>query len=357
MDPRYQRLAELLVRHSCRVKAGEHLLLELFDVPPAMAVALVEATRAAGGHPHVELRSNRVMRALNKLSGEDGLRVWGECDQERMKKMQCYVGIRGADNVSEMSGIPGEQMKSVGKLYAKPVHFEQRVNHTKWVVLRWPSPSMAQLAQMSTEDFERFYFDVCLVDYAKMDRDAQPLKRRMEAADKVHIKGPGKTDLRFSIKGIGVVPCCGERNIPDGECFTCPTLKSSEGVIAFNTPTIYSGTKFEGIRLELKGGRIVKATCAGGSEKRLNEIEEGKEERKKFMSDIAGFADATWTVWPKSEWDVAAGAALVRAAGGSAWPTGGGALQLNRAVPRFAGFAGASARVAARVQAMLGEAM
>ena len=271
MDPRYQRLAELLVRHSCKVAPGEHLLLELFDGPPEMAVAMVEATRAAGGHPHVELRCNRVMRALNRLSDEEGIRVWGECDLERMRRMQCYVGIRGASNVSEMSGIAPEQMRNVGRLYAKPVHFERRVNHTKWVVLRWPSPSMAELAQMSTEDFERFYFDVCLVDYAKMDRDVQPLRRRMDAADRVHIKGPGATDLRFSIKGIKSVPCSGDRNIPDGECFTAPVRDSVEGIVQYNAPTIYNGTTFTNVGLEFSKGRVVRC-WADQNQKELEAI-------------------------------------------------------------------------------------
>lgn len=271
MDPRYQKLAELLVRHSCQVKQGDHLLAELFDAPPELAIAVVQATRAAGGNPHVELRSNRVMRALNAHSSEEGLRTWGECDLERMKRMQCYVGIRGADNVSEMSGIPAEQMKLVGRHYAKPVHFDQRVNHTRWVVLRWPTPSMAQLAQMSTEDFENFYFNVCLVDYAKMDRDVQPLKRRMLAADKVHIKGPGPTDLHFSIKGIGVVPCSGERNIPDGECFTAPVRDSVEGILQYNTPTLFNGITFTNIRLEFQKGRIVRCS-ADQNQKELEAI-------------------------------------------------------------------------------------
>ncbi len=285
MDPRYQRLAELLVRHSCQVQPGEHLLLELFDGPEDMAIALVEAVRAAGGHPHVELRSNRVMRALNRLGAEDGLRTWGECDLERMRRMQCYVGIRGARNVSEMAGIPAEQMKAVGRLYAKPVHFERRVNHTKWVVLRWPSPSMAQLAQMPTEDFERFYFDVCLVDYAKMDRDVQPLRARMDAADQVHIKGPGATDLRFSIKGIPSVPCSGDRNIPDGECFTAPVRDSVEGVVQYNTPTIYNGTTFTNVGLEFSKGRIVR--CWADQNQRELEAIFDTDEGARYVGEFA----------------------------------------------------------------------
>nr|MCU0248059.1 aminopeptidase [Bryobacter sp.] len=146
---------------------------------------------------------------------------------------------------------------------------DQRVDHTKWVVLRWPTPSMAQAANMSTEAFEDFYFNVCTMDDRRMAKALQPLAKRMRRTDRVRLKGPG-TDLAFSIKGIGAKPCDGLRNIPDGEVFSCPTLKSANGVIQFNTPTIYAGTKFENIRLELKDGRVVKAT--GTNEKRLNEI-------------------------------------------------------------------------------------
>ena len=177
--------------------------------------------------------------------------------------------ICGSANASESSDVPSKTMQMYSKTLRPFLNY--RVDKTKWVVLRWPSPSMAQAANMSTEAFENFYFDVCTMDYAKMSKAMNPLEKRMKKADKVHIKGPG-TDLTFSIKGIGAKKCEGSRNIPDGECFSCPTLKSSNGVIQFNTPTLYAGTKFEGIRLELKDGKITRATCAGGAEKKLNEI-------------------------------------------------------------------------------------
>jgi aminopeptidase len=150
----------------------------------------------------------------------------------------------------------------------RPV-LDYRVNKTRWVVLRWPSPSMAQAANMSTEAFEDFYFDVCTMDYRRMARAMVPLEKRMRAADRVHLKGPG-TDLTFSIKGIGAKPCNGLRNIPDGEVFSCPVKDSVEGTIQFNTPTLYSGTRFENVRLEFKAGKIVGAT--GSNTRRLNEI-------------------------------------------------------------------------------------
>jgi aminopeptidase len=91
----------------------------------------------------------------------------------------------------------------------------------------------------------------------------------MEATEKVEIKGPG-TDLTFSIKGIPAVVCGGTHNIPDGEVFTAPVLKSVQGTITFNAGTIYQGIAFDNVRLEFKDGKIVNAT-ANNTEK-LNKI-------------------------------------------------------------------------------------
>jgi aminopeptidase len=107
------------------------------------------------------------------------------------------------------------------------------------------------------------------MDYRRMWKAMIPLERRMKKADHVHLKAPD-TDLTFSIKNIGAKMCKGDRNVPDGECFSCPVKDSVNGVITFNTPTIYSGTKFENIRLEFDSGKIVKAT--GSDTKRLNQI-------------------------------------------------------------------------------------
>lgn len=270
-DPRITKLAQLLIKHSTRLQKGEHILIEAFDIPEEMVIALVKEARKAGGHPHVALRNNRVIRALDADAADDNLTVWADYDRYRMAKMQAYIGVRGSDNVSEMSGIADEQMKKKARLYAKPVHFEQRVNHTKWCVLRWPTPSMAQLAQMNTEAFEDFYFNVCTLDYAKMDRAAKPLAERMGRTDRVHLKGPGDTDLKFSIKSIPVIPCCGDMNIPDGECFTAPVRDSVNGVIHYNTPTIYNGVTFDNVRLAFKSGKIVEASADQNSEQ-LNSI-------------------------------------------------------------------------------------
>jgi aminopeptidase len=181
--------------------------------------------------------------------------------------MDAYIAMRGSHNITELADVPSDKMQLIGKKM-RPVQ-DQRVKRTKWVVLRWPTPSMAQLAGMSTEAFEDFFFDVCTLDYRKLQPGMKALKGLMEQTDHVQIKGPG-TNLNFSIKGIPAVICGGDRNIPDGEVFTAPVKDSVEGQLRFNAPSIYQGTAFDGIQLNFKRGKIVDAS--GNETEKLNEI-------------------------------------------------------------------------------------
>jgi aminopeptidase len=266
-DPRYKKLAKLLVNYSTEIKKGDRALLDMIDVPDEFSIELIRAVRAAGGTPVVEVRHTRVSRELLLGTNDKQAVLSRDIEMFRMKKMQAYIAIRGTGNMNENADVPTDRMQLYSRII-RPVQ-DYRVNKTRWCVLRWPTPSMAQAAGMSTEAFENLYFDVCTMDYAKMARAMAPLERRMKRADKVHLKAPG-TDLTFSIKGIGAKMCKGDRNIPDGEVFSCPVKNSVNGVIQFNTPTIYSGTRFENVRLEFKDGKVIKATS--NNTKRLNEI-------------------------------------------------------------------------------------
>ncbi len=270
-DPRVAKLADVLIRYSTKVQPGEKVLVEAYDVPDDVVTLLVERIAAAGGLPFVTVKRNSVLRALYRHATEAQMRLTGEFEQKRMAEMDAYLGVRGAENSTEFSDVPDDRMKLFRSLWWNPVHTETRVPKTRWTVLRWPTASMAQQAGMSTEAFEDFYFDVCTFDYSKLDGLVAPLKEWMDRTDRVRIAGPG-TDLAFSIKDIPTIPCTGQANIPDGEIFTAPVRDSVDGVITFNTPTNYQGTVFEGVRLELRAGRIVEASADGGLSGTLNGI-------------------------------------------------------------------------------------
>jgi aminopeptidase len=266
-DPRYTKLAQLLVQYSTEMKKDEKILLDMIDVPDEFTIELIRAVREAGAVPLVETRHTRVSREVLLGTNDEHAQTMRDLEMFRMKRMQAYIAVRGSGNANENSDVPSERMA----LYTKTLRpvLNYRVNKTRWVVLRWPSPSMAQAANMSTEAFEDFYFNVCTMDYRKMAKAMLPLEKRMINADKVRIKGPG-TDLAFSIKGIGAKSCNGKLNIPDGEVFSCPVKNSVNGTIQFNTPTLYSGTRFENVRLEFDDGKVVNASS--NNNKRLEEI-------------------------------------------------------------------------------------
>ena len=266
-DPRYKKLASLLVNYSTKLQKGDRVLLDMVDVPDEFVVELMRASRDAGATPLVEMRHTRVTREILRGSNEEHATLIRDLEMFRMKKVQAYIAIRGSANASESSDVPGQVMSLYSKINRPVLNY--RVNKTRWCVLRWPSPSMAQGAGMSTEAFEDLYFNVCTMDYGRMAKAMIPLWKRMKSADRVHIKGPG-TDIKFSIKGIGAKTCQGDRNIPDGEVYSCPVKNSINGQIQFNTPTLYAGTKFENVRLEFKDGKVVGATANNTA--RLNEI-------------------------------------------------------------------------------------
>jgi aminopeptidase len=283
VDPRLTKLADVLVNYSTRVQKGENVLIEAFGIDNALVKELVKKVHAAGGHPFVNLRDQAVTRQLLMEATEEQVKIWADFDKYQMEKMQVYIGVRGGVNISEMSDLPADRQKYWSSLYQTPVHFKTRVPHTRWVVLRYPTPSMAQLANKSTEAFENFYFDVCTLDYSNMNQAMDALKALMDRTDRVHIKGPG-TDLTFSIKGIGAIKCAGEMNIPDGEVYTAPVKDSVNGILSYNAPTPYNGFTFENVVLEFKDGKIIKATA--NDTDRINKVLD-TDEGSRFIGEFA----------------------------------------------------------------------
>ena len=261
LDPRMTKLAEVLVHHSCALQPGDKVLIEAIDAPDDIVGELVRVARRAGADPLVTLKRNAVLRAMLIHGSESQFKLTADVEAHRMREVQAYVGLRGSPNAAELSDVPADKMKMYQSLWWTPVHGDIRVPKTRWVVLRYPSPGMAQAARMSNEEFEDFYFDVCTLDYKRMGQAMKPLVELLDRTDRVRIVGPD-TELAFSIKGIPVVPCAGDRNIPDGEVFTCPVRDSVNGRIRFNAATIYQGVPHDNFRLEFKDGKVVNASSS-----------------------------------------------------------------------------------------------
>jgi aminopeptidase len=268
MDPRIKELAHNLINYSCTVQPGEKVLIHVFGTSAyGLAQQLVKETYAAGGFPYVQIEDYEINRAFIMGASEEQLKLKAELDMAQMKEMDAYIGIRASDNIAELSDVPQDKLQLYTAMNNDVLN--ERVNHTKWVVLRYPNHSMAQLANTSLEAFEDFYFDVCNLDYGKMSKAMDTLVEWMNRTDKVHIIGEG-TDLTFSIKDIPAIKCDGKCNIPDGEVYTAPVKDSINGVITYNTPSVHEGFTYDNIRFVFENGKIIEAT-ANNTEK-LNTV-------------------------------------------------------------------------------------
>ena len=284
-DLRYKNLATLLVMHSTELQQGERVLIHTTDVPDAFVSELILAVRDVGALPVLMSQSSRLLRQLILTGNETYWETEARLAIEQLQTVDAYISIRGNVNTLENSDIPTDLMRTYQTAYGQPVT-DFRVNNTRWCALRWPNPSFAQSAGMSTDAFEDFYFNVCTLDYGRMATAAAPLRDLMAATDRVRIVGPG-TDIAFSIKGIGARMSYGKRNVPDGECFSCPTIDSTNGVISYNAPTLYAGKPFSDIRLVIRDGVIIEATSS--DTKSLNDILDTDEGARRIGEFAIGF--------------------------------------------------------------------
>jgi aminopeptidase len=283
MDPRIKRLADTLVDYSCQVEKDEKVLIQCYGMTALPLVkVLVEKVYEEKAIPFVTLKDDTILREIISGCRKDQLKLMEKHDMVQMKDIDSFIGIRAHDNVNELGDLPSEKMNSYMREYSSLV-LDERINNTKWVVLRWPNNSMAQLANTSLEAFQDFYFDVCNLDYSKMSKAMDNIIALMDKTDKVRIKGPS-TDLSFSIKNIPTIKASGERNIPDGEVFTAPVKDSIEGELTFNTPAVYQGITYENIHFLFEKGKIIEAK-ANFTEK-INEVLD-TDEGARYLGEFA----------------------------------------------------------------------
>ena len=292
-DPRVDLLAHRIVNISCGIEPGDNVMIESHgDQQDAFIKALIREIRAAGGNPFLFMYKMDIRREMILASTPEQLQLAAEADAMLMGKMDSYIRCRGEDNTCELADVPEEKLGNFARYYSAVVN--KAKPHQKTCVMHYPTVAMAQAEHMSMEELEDKFFQICTMDYARMERAYGPLKALMDRTDRVHIVGPG-TDLTFSIKGIGSAICAGRRNIPDGECYSAPVRNSVQGHITYNTTAYFDGRAFNNIRFGFRDGRIVEATSSDTAG--LNGIldrEEGCRYIGEFAIGVNPYIDRPW---------------------------------------------------------------
>ncbi len=269
MDERLQKLSKTIVNYSLKIKENDRVLITTqTDQPKELIKCLIREITQQKGIPFVRIKEPEVQALLQELTTEKRIQELQKRATFDVENIDCFINIRYTTNDFENSKMNADIRKKLGEATKESDYI--RINERRWVLLNYPSKLDAYKAGMTTDDFNHYAIEVMNVDYEKMYQAIQPLEKLMRETDQVRILGPN-TDITFSIKGMNVVPCCGESNIPDGEIFTAPIKESVNGIITYNTPSPYHGDVFRNVCLKFKNGQIIEATCDGNQEK-LNEI-------------------------------------------------------------------------------------
>ncbi len=281
-DPRIEQLANLLVNYSCKVQPGERVLIESHgDQQDDFVKALIRKVYEAGASPFLWIHKMDIRREMLLHCTPEQLKIAAESDALLMDKVDAFIRVRGEENTCELGDVPAEKLKDFSQYYTKPVNEVKRKKKT--CGLHYPTKAMAQAERMSMEELENSFFKICLMDYDRMRAAYRPLKELMDRTDRVRITAKD-TDLSFSIKGIGAVICAGEKNIPDGECYTAPVRDSINGVITYNTTAYYDGITFDHICFRFKDGKIIEATSSDTV--KLNQILD-RDEGCRYIGEFA----------------------------------------------------------------------
>ena len=263
-DERWVDLAKILASHSTAVSKNDRVLIVMRE-PETFPLAreIYRQAIARGAFPQT-LFTSVFFERDKLLEGTEEQVGWvPELFYKGMEWADVCFDLRGATNLHELSGVDtalvAAHRKAEGKISAL------RTSGTRWVIVRVPSPTLAQAAGTSTDTAMGVFFDACLIDWQAEELSLQAFAARLTGGKRLRLLAPS-TDLSFSIEGRTFVAEAGHINMPGGEIYTSPVEESVEGRITFESPGVFAGLLMEKISLTFQGGKVVEASAESNNE-------------------------------------------------------------------------------------------
>ena len=272
-DQRAHALAQILVRHSTRVSAGDVCVIRGTTLAEPLVQAVYEEVLRAGGNPVVQLTPDAAASAFFELATDEQLEWIAPTARWAAEEADVGIVIMADANTRALSEVDPKRQALAQKARKPLMDATMRrsaAGEYRWVGTIFPTHAYASEAGMSLARYEDFYYAACLADDADpvgaWHRQSDEVKRLaawMDGREEVHITAPG-TDLKLNVSGRKFIPCFGEHNMPDGEFFTGPLEDSAEGEVAFSFPATYGGREVSGVKFRFKDGKIVDASAERG---------------------------------------------------------------------------------------------
>lgn len=270
-DPRLVKYADVLVNYSVKVKPGDWVNISAGHLAAPLVREIVDQVVHAGGHPTYDLASDSIADALYKHATPEQVAWCSPLDMLMIKQADVTIFIAAPENSRALNAVDPALQQARQKAYKKwyDIYMKRSADKSlRWTMANYPTASLAQDADMSLADYEDFVYRATFVDqpdpvkaWRKVHDDQQKLVDYLVGKKEFRIKG-ANADIVMNIEGRAFINSDGDANMPSGEVFTSPVENSATGWVNFTFPAVHLGREVEGVHMEFKNGKVVKATAA-----------------------------------------------------------------------------------------------
>ncbi|MEX2161438.1 MAG: aminopeptidase [Anaerolineales bacterium] len=282
-DPRIEKLAKTMVEYSVKVKPGDWVVISTNKVAEPLAAEVLRYTLRAGGYPNILMSSDAFAEIIFSEANDEQLKRISPFERMPLAEADVYINIMGAENTRNLSLIEPTrvQLRSAARKDLMGTYMKRGASgELRWTLTQFPCAAYAQEADMSLRGFEDFVYHATFADqddpvklWKELEARQAKLVQWLKGKDKFELRSPN-IDLTLSVKGRTFVNSSATHNMPSGEIFTGPVEDSANGWVEFTYPAIMSGREVDGVRLEFKDGRLVKASAKKNEEFLLKMVDQ-----------------------------------------------------------------------------------
>jgi aminopeptidase len=276
MDPRVDKVAEVMVNYSVAVKPNDLVWIRVIDpLAEPLALEVYKHVLIAGGNAVFAMAPTGADYILYRYASDEQLDWLNPLAMWMMEHADVMIALAATSNSKSLTNIDSARIARSRRASAPltKVYMErQSTGALRWTLTQYPTQASAQDAEMSLSEYEDFVYGACMVNlddpvayWKQMATEQQRLVDWLKGKDQITVKGE-HIDLSLSVKARVFINADGKKNFPDGEIFTGPVEDSVNGWVRFTYPAIYGGREVDGVELTFENGKVVKATAKKGEE-------------------------------------------------------------------------------------------
>jgi leucyl aminopeptidase (aminopeptidase T) len=276
----FKSVAAKILGQSAGVAEGDIVLISGSEADLPLLEDVAIEVQKVGGHPLVSVSST----GFGRRTYDEVPAKYDSKAPEVTMKLAEFIDVTISTEFGEgrtVKGVAPERMAARAKAFA-PVGQLMTKRSVRSVALGnglYPNEERAEQFGISREELARLMYGGVDVDYTQLQSTGEQIRKTLAAGKELRITNADGTDLRVGIAGRTVLVSDGvisaeDRKkggaavsvwLPAGEVFLTPTPGTANGVVVADH-VFYQGDRVDGLRLEVKAGKVVGMTAKSGLE-------------------------------------------------------------------------------------------